>query len=248
MKPSERILDAKNNFQYLPKVVEEIDILHERLERAEKGLQEAIGRVGGCEMWQVNHVANKPEPKQEPVNVNNGDYRPLDEQKQEEHIHGIEFKCGLVHPNIKQAADKIKKDCFDNSESKEVLSGKQEPKCELIWCEHIKQIERGKSSSVQGFYWGYFKSSNAYPQNICEEWMQCPICGATRPAEAPPTEKRESLADYLDAVYDRTMTIAEARSSIKDWFVRLVDEEIKSNEWTTARYFCDELKKKVMEA
>jgi archaellum component FlaC len=83
---------------------------------------------------------------------------------------------------------------------------KQEPECELIWCEHIKQIERGKSSSIQGFYWGYFKSSNAYPQNICEEWMQCPICGMTRPTQEAPTEKRESLAEAYQAQAEDSAT------------------------------------------
>ena len=66
-------------------------------------------------------------------------------------------------------------------------------------------------------------------------------------------EKQESLADYLDAVYDRTMTIAEARSSIKTWFVRLVNEitylniDGASGKRTLVVSF-DELKKKVMEA
>lgn len=52
---------------------------------------------------------------------------------------------------------------------------------ELKWCEHIKEVKRGVTSSIQGFYWGYYKSHTAYPQNICEEWSQCPICGAKKP-------------------------------------------------------------------
>ena len=65
--------------------------------------------------------------------------------------------------------------------SRDYPLGQEEPK---KWCEHIKEVKRGASSSIQGFYWGYYKSSGAYPQNICEEWNTCPICGAVKPSEA----------------------------------------------------------------
>jgi len=74
--------------------------------------------------------------------------------------------------------------CMDDvvqwQEWQDVPCEREEPK----WCEHIKEVKRSASSSIQGFYWGYYKSSGAYPQNICEEWNACPICGAKKPSEA----------------------------------------------------------------
>lgn len=59
---------------------------------------------------------------------------------------------------------------------------KPSPVAERVWpCEHIQFIKRGKAHAAQGDYWGFLLSG--HHQNICNGWIECPICLKPRPDE-----------------------------------------------------------------